>query len=552
MSERNRERALVEESPGAPATGVSWGNGGWSEWEEAPPPVAVAVCEPALPERLLAEAARRAMRHPAGRMALGLHLSRLPALRPFHRQALRAILEDTAARAEGQVFRLSGGDLVLLCRAPHPAEAGDPAFAPSFAGTNPQALPAILTQLLRTAVSGLASEGAGASPGTALAGDTASAGGVPADIMSVWHLETQARALRDYAAGQLAAVAQDVPPVVPATPAPGGAPDAQTATAGAVVALAETMPPAQLLRRQTAVLLAARSGGAPEADGEVARAVQPLLRELICQVEELEACLGAAGEASSDPYLRRHIVARLDRRVLGVLAEALEQGGPLDLAAAGPLPLHLNLALPTLLSEAFGALMDVARTAGAQLGVEVSWIEAVSDPVAFARVRRRLAEAAVPLVLDAISPLALVLSRPWHLLEPILPTDLFKLFWSPRLADPPAGEGPVLAAALERLGPQRVVLLGTDGEDALRWGLARGIRRFQGRHADRLLAATRMAGCPRLGTPSGLCPLRVCVAQAARVGAARVEGAGAGGGCIAPVLLDDGSTLSGAGRERAA
>lgn len=551
MSERNRERALVEETPGAPATGVSWGNGGWSEWEEAPPPVAVAVCEPALPERLLTEAVRRAVRHPAGRMALGLHLSRLPALRAFHRRALCAILEDTAARTEGQVFRLSGGDLVLLCNLPGnlPASQSVEAAGLPYAGTNPQALPAILTQLLQTAVSGVAFGDADSRPATR----------APADIISVWRLETQARALRDYAAGQLAAVARGAPPAVPAA----GAPDTQTATAGAVVALAEAVLPDSLLRRQTAVLLAApggdareseagesgagESGSAPEADWQAARAVQPLLRELICQVETLEACLGVAGEASADPYLRRHLAARLDRRVLGVLADALEQGGPLDLAVAGPLPLYLNLALPTLLSEAFGALVSLAQSAGARLGVEVSWIEAVSDPAAFARVRRRLAEVAVPLVLDEIAPLALALSRPWHLLEPLLPTDLFKLAWSPRLADPPAGEEPVLAAALERLGPQRVVLLGTDGEDALRWGLARGIRRFQGAHADRLLAAARMAGCPRLGTPSGLCPLRVCVAQAAHVG-------GGHAGCIAPALLDDVPLAygTGSGRERAA
>jgi hypothetical protein len=101
--------------------------------------------------------------------------------------------------------------------------------------------------------------------------------------------------------------------------------------------------------------------------------------------------------------------------------------------------------------------------------------------------------------------LALLLAEPAALRPALL-----KLDWSPPMAELPAGERSALAAALERIGPERVVLHRADSEAALRWGLAQGVRRFQGRHVDAMLAARRMVACPH----AARCGVNRCVEQA--------------------------------------
>ena len=74
------------------------------------------------------------------------------------------------------------------------------------------------------------------------------------------------------------------------------------------------------------------------------------------------------------------------------------------------------------------------------------------------------------------------------------------------------------------------MLARADTEAALRWGMANGIRRFQGRHADAMLAAARIVDC---AYASG-CTLPQCIARAA---AADPEGRRS---CRNPGLLDAG------------
>ena len=59
------------------------------------------------------------------------------------------------------------------------------------------------------------------------------------------------------------------------------------------------------------------------------------------------------------------------------------------------------------------------------------------------------------------------------------------------------------------------MLHGADTEAALRWGLAQGIRRFQGGHVDPTLGAERMMACP---VAAG-CTLQECAERAAATGA---------------------------------
>ena len=106
------------------------------------------MAEDLTPEDLLWEAAHKALLTPRGRVALVLRLSELPhpAPRRYHRRIAHVILQEAAARYDGTVFLLRGGDVVLLCR----LSAGAP--PPDAALTHPEALPQTLARLFRADV----------------------------------------------------------------------------------------------------------------------------------------------------------------------------------------------------------------------------------------------------------------------------------------------------------------------------------------------------------------------------------------------------------------
>ena len=443
----------------------------------------------------LHEAVRRAARSPQGRRALVLPLSRLPSPGPrsHHRRVARALMEDTARRHEGQLFVLGNGDLVLLCRAVEPGQplAARPPHGPP--PPDPATLPDTLARLLRVDLPD------------------------PGRVTTVWRLENALAALAAYAAERLAEGGRTVIP--PVSAGPGVA--AQTGVVDALAAIAEGPVIGDLMRRQTGVLVAAGHPGGP------AKALlRPLYREVTFSIAALEARIAAGGQAAADPFLFRHLAGRLDRRMLARLADAAGTGGVLDIAPGGrgAAPLHINLTVPSILSDAFARFAGLCRSLGAPLGVEVTLVEACDDAVAFGRARQVLAEAGLTLVLDGVSYLALMLAR----LCALRP-DLVKLDWSPRLGELAADEHQLVAAALERIGVHRVVLHRAETEAALRWGMAQGVRRFQGRYMDAILAAARMRDCSHAAG----CTLRQCGERSAATGPAGRAGCGAVG------LLDD-------------
>jgi hypothetical protein len=105
-----------------------------------------------------------------------------------------------------------------------------------------------------------------------------------------------------------------------------------------------------------------------------------------------------------------------------------------------------------------------------------------------------------------------------------------KLEWSPRLPDLADAARAAVQEAIGQAGPARLVQQRADSEAAIRWGLAHGIRRFQGRHVDQMLAAARIVGC----AVSAGCSLRQCVERA------EAPGGVARAGCRNHPLLDAG------------
>lgn len=316
-------------------------------------------------------------------------------------------------------------------------------------------------------------------------------------LVSVWQLPADRAPLLAYAADRLAESGRlhlPAPPREPALPAD------------------PPLLPA-LLHRQTAVLLGAPNG----------RLLAPLFREIGATDIALKAQPGA-DTLDADPYLLRHLASEVEIRLLALLPGEIGRGGALD-AGSGP-KLHLNLSPAAVMGEAFARLAGLCAAAGPGLGVEISLVEAAADPAGLDAARRRLAAADIAFVLDGLSPHAMRLADP-----AALNPQLVKLDWSPALPSRPAAEQQALAAAITRLGPERIVLAGADSEAALQWGIARGLRRFQGRHVDAMLAASRIATCPG----ADRCMPRQCMERASATAAAGRAG------CTNPALLDAGT-----------
>ncbi len=316
-------------------------------------------------------------------------------------------------------------------------------------------------------------------------------------LLSLWALPQDAAPVRAYT--EQAALPR------PIAPDPAVAPAAIATLEQAL----HTAPLPELVRRQTAVRLL--PGGSP----------QPLYREATLSVAVLEAHAGAPGPAQADPFLFRHLATRMDLRMLEVLSTEIAQGGVL---AGGP-ALHVNLTLAGILSPAFLGFTTAAQRAGLPVGVEVALLEACADPLGFAAARMALRAQDCAVVLDAVSHPALLVTTV-EALEP----DLVKLDWTPRLASLATRERRVMAVAIERIGPERIVLHRVETEEALAWGQERGIQRFQGRQVDAMLATARRGACPRAAP----CTLRQCVTRAAAIGAAGRAG------CENLALLDAG------------
>jgi hypothetical protein len=311
-----------------------------------------------------------------------------------------------------------------------------------------------------------AAAGAAARVTQVLAGMAGMAGtAVPGTL---WHLPDDAGPLVHWAA---AAQLAGGPPVVALGP--------PADIAGLDQRIAALRPEA--LARRQAVLRLARGGNRVEG-----------------VVLHLSAALLAAeiGTLAADPDLFAHAEDRLATRLTTLMEDAALAAAPLLL-----LPLPRRGAPPPAPRAGLVGVLPLAEAA---------------NPAALLARRAQLAAGGWQLALGGISAAALRL-----LVPAALPADLLLLQWSPAMAQPGLADG------LARIDPARLVLLGCDGPEALAWGSGQGISRFAGPHVEAMLAAARLANCPRAGE----CTARQC---SERAGAVALAGRA---GCGNPALL---------------
>ena len=459
----------------------------WAPPAMAPPRPHAATTALTGAERLLWEASDRALRQPTERAVLVLHLSRLapPAPRPHHIRVARVLLQDSAARFDGQVFAMRNQDLVLLCtsgRTPLHNASGPPVPEPLLA---PDMLPATLARLFAADVSD------------------------PAQLTSLWRLDRDASHLQSYLADRAGGPVQDA--------ADEDLPDGALSLAALEGTLAKA-PLADLLLQQTGMLLS------PERGRNLADRLTPAFRALDLSLAALNL-RQLVVPVAADPFLLRHLASGLDGRLIQLLAHDLATNGRLTRpSVASGLPIHIELGLEAILSPGFARLCHQAAAQGVRFGACVSVMQACADLDLMEHASRVLKLTGGDLVVHRVDPCALGMVVPASL-QP----DLLKLVWSPSLISEAGRARP--GGILAGIDPARTVLQEVDSQFALAWAQANGIAMVQGPLLDQIQAATRMAGCHS----ADACSLRQCSTRGSAVGLpGRV-------GCGNPALLEAGA-----------
>ncbi|HEV7266939.1 MAG TPA: hypothetical protein VGN83_18800 [Falsiroseomonas sp.] len=330
-----------------------------------PPPAPVAALDGALHRAL-----RQAIRQKTGSVVL-----RVEEPAPHRRRIARALLQEGALAAGGQVVDGPGGDLLLV----------------GAAAASAERLRALLERLVGPAASQLFS------------------------------LERDRTALLAYAAGGGLAAPEKL----------GDGPD----LAG-LDGFLDHLPLARAVRRTTGVLVV---NGTP----------RPAFLRLEAGRSEIAAALGAVG---GDADLLDHAVHRMSLRLLAALADPAAARGLLGPAR----PPRLHLPLPE--GCAAGPPAPPGRL------VATLKLAALADPQALGARQAALDAAGIALELDGLGAAALALLAP-----EALSADLFRLHWSPALAQPTA------MAVLRALDPARLVLAGAETEAAIGFATALGI-----------------------------------------------------------------------------
>jgi hypothetical protein len=326
-------------------------------------------------------------------------------------------------------------------------------------------------------------------------------------LLAVWSLEREADQLLRYVKERFAEPARD-------QPGEEGTPSL-AATLGNVSSLVTGGAMADLLHRQRGAMVQPGSGRPGLTLRPIYQEVTFAIPAMVARASAAVALAAQPGPAANqttaatiDPYVFQYIAGRLDERLLAALTDEIAADGPLDARAGDGAPnaLHVNLTLAATSSAAFGAFADRCASRQLPIGVEVAFAEAAADPARFAAFKREAQARAVAVLLDSVPLLSLAIVEPC--LDGI---DFLKLDWPSLVDGANLPETERIDAAIRRLDPSRLVLQRAETEAALHWGMARGIRHFQGRHVDAMLGANRMMNCRH----AAACTIRQCVDRAA-------------------------------------
>ncbi|MBC7953403.1 MAG: hypothetical protein H7Z12_16480 [Rhodospirillaceae bacterium] len=213
-------------------------------------------------------------------------------------------------------------------------------------------------------------------------------------------------------------------------------------------------------------------------------------QEFFMSIADLQKVLAPDVNILSNRWLFQHLSQVLDLRVLSVLQDA----GFRELPAA----FSVNLNMSTVNTQVFKQF-EASIKGRSGLVVEFQLMDIFNNLDGFLQARDLLRAHGHKSVLDGMSPVTLQ-----FLDAELYDTDFVKVNWSPDMADEVVTQD--LHNALGPVGFERVILARCDTETSIAWGLNQGIRHFQGRFLDSMVAAVTMAQCDK----SPACTLAQC------------------------------------------
>lgn len=227
---------------------------------------------------------------------------------------------------------------------------------------------------------------------------------------------------------------------------------------------------ADLIHQQTAIVIH------PDAKGDV------LFREHYVAMRELKKRIAPGVNLFGSPWLFQYLTETLDRRVLSVMAQRKFD------ESEDAISLNLNIA--TVLSPGFQNFHDKVREHAAKVVIEMQTIDVFSDMGGFGYARDWLRENGYRVLIDGLNPLSLQFFDP-----ATLGGDFVKIGWGAELVGGVAEDRMAeMRETIEGANKESVILARVDSEEAVVWGLELGIRRFQGRYIDTIVAKMREKG----------------------------------------------------------
>ena len=391
--------------------------------------------ERSTPESVLVETAERVGRIRDGRVAVHIHLSLLQAQNrdDVHVRIAVRLYETMVDAYHGQMFVLANADIMLLCKDARIADL-DAAVYKLRALFSKDPL-------------------------------TYSSGGEDDRFASYFDLESEydeflalCKQLNE-AAKKRAKENRAKPPIK----------DMDAVSFGSVISRIAQTDIASVVRRQPCVYINDK------------RIAQVVFQEFYMSIADLQKALAPDINILANRWLFQHLSQALDVSVMNALRKA-------DFKVP-PVAYSLNLNMSSTETPQFRDFVHAAKGKSG-IYVEFQLPDILNNMEQFFRIRDELRAKQISTVLDGMNSLMLQFID-----AELYDTDFVKVNWSNDIVtDIQTVE---LQQALGPVGFDRVILSRCDNEDAIAWGLDHGIRLYQGRFLDSMVAAVTMSKCPK-------------------------------------------------------
>ncbi len=214
-----------------------------------------------------------------------------------------------------------------------------------------------------------------------------------------------------------------------------------------------------------------------------------VFREFFITMSELKNRVAPNINLFSSPWLFQYLTETLDRRMLAVIGKRNPASAPDDIS--------LNLNIGTVMSREFQAFHELIEEHSSKFIIEMQMIDIFADMYNYRMARDLLRERGYRVLIDGLNPLAIHFFDPSH-----LQADYMKISWGPEfVGDEQEEKVAEMRRIVANAGKDGVVLSRVDSQEAVKWGAALGITRFQGFFIDKLVAAMK-AQVPQASKPS--------------------------------------------------